>query len=318
MPRTAPTIRKKIYAQQREKRRIERHGVQSAHRLGLRMRAAAIQEWRHGRSPENILASIADEHFTPLLTDGMVAAHLSGRLRVIDAAQAAIARAGSNRPKMQYGSALDFLARRLNLDALHLQALKLTYGAAALEVTRRFSAAVEQKVAAAIRAGIKDGDIVKTGTHRIRQAFEAAGVTAEQATTAAGRRQPHLFETLFRTQVNLAYTAGRVNAANDPDISMIHWGWEYVTIGDNRVRPAHAELNGIRRAKGDPVWGRIMPPNGFNCRCDVIEVFKDEIATYPETTPRITAEPDEGFDFNPGALYSDMLRPAGKMGKKGA
>lgn len=44
---------------------------------------------------------------------------------------------------------------------------------------------------------------------------------------------------------------------------------EYVTMKDNRVRPAHILLDGIIKQKGDNFWNTFMPPNGWMCRCKV-------------------------------------------------
>lgn len=44
---------------------------------------------------------------------------------------------------------------------------------------------------------------------------------------------------------------------------------KYVTAEDDRVRPAHAAMDGIVRPLNDIFWARFFPPNGWNCRCDV-------------------------------------------------
>ncbi len=46
----------------------------------------------------------------------------------------------------------------------------------------------------------------------------------------------------------------------------------YVTAHDNRVRPAHRLLDGVTREVDDKFWDHYYPPNGWNCRCDVIQV----------------------------------------------
>lgn len=46
--------------------------------------------------------------------------------------------------------------------------------------------------------------------------------------------------------------------------------WEYITAGDDQVRPAHAALDGKVFRADDPIWGRIYPPNGWHCRCTVL------------------------------------------------
>jgi SPP1 gp7 family putative phage head morphogenesis protein len=46
---------------------------------------------------------------------------------------------------------------------------------------------------------------------------------------------------------------------------------EYHTVGDGRVRPEHAMLNGIKRPIGDKFWDNYFPPNGWNCRCTTLQ-----------------------------------------------
>ena len=55
---------------------------------------------------------------------------------------------------------------------------------------------------------------------------------------------------------------------------------QYRTAGDDKVRPEHAELNGITLPPSDPFWDEYYPPNGWNCRCTVVQVLKDK---YPQT-----------------------------------
>ena len=50
----------------------------------------------------------------------------------------------------------------------------------------------------------------------------------------------------------------------------------YMTMMDDRVRPEHQELEGITLPVSDPFWDKYTPPNGYNCRCQVIQVRKGE------------------------------------------
>lgn len=52
--------------------------------------------------------------------------------------------------------------------------------------------------------------------------------------------------------------------------------WVYRTAGDDQVRPGHALLDGLTLPAGDPEWGRIYPPNDWNCRCWVDAIPLDE------------------------------------------
>ena len=44
----------------------------------------------------------------------------------------------------------------------------------------------------------------------------------------------------------------------------------YRTVGDSRVRPEHATLNGVVKPIDDPFWKAYYPPNGWRCRCTVM------------------------------------------------
>lgn len=55
--------------------------------------------------------------------------------------------------------------------------------------------------------------------------------------------------------------------------------WKYVTVGDDRVRPDHAALNGVVLPHKDARWDKIWPPNDWNCRCRVAGVMSHEVTT---------------------------------------
>lgn len=81
---------------------------------------------------------------------------------------------------------------------------------------------------------------------------------------------------------------------------------QYRTAGDDAVRPEHAALDGITLPQSDRFWDNHYPPNGWNCRCTVVQVLKNK---YP-VTPReeamrrgkeALAKDKKGmFRFNPG------------------
>ena len=109
-------------------------------------------------------------------------------------------------------------------------------------------------------------------------------------------RRNSYIETLVRTHAAVAYGAAhRISFDSDPDVV----GFEYVTVGDNRVREAHVKLDGTYRLKDDEFWDTFWPPNGWNCRCQAVAVYDDSIM---QTRIPRGVEPDEGFDFDPGDL----------------
>lgn len=73
---------------------------------------------------------------------------------------------------------------------------------------------------------------------------------------------------------------------------------KYTTAGDERVRPAHALLDGTVRPVDDPFWDTWFPPNGWNCRCDVQQVAGGETPE-PAALPDAKSAPPT-FRNNPG------------------
>lgn len=56
---------------------------------------------------------------------------------------------------------------------------------------------------------------------------------------------------------------------------------QYRTAGDDKVRPEHAELNGITLHMSDKFWESYYPPNGWNCRCTVVQVRRGKYTETP-------------------------------------
>lgn len=55
---------------------------------------------------------------------------------------------------------------------------------------------------------------------------------------------------------------------------------QYRTVGDDKVRPEHAALNRVTLPITDKFWEEFYPPNGWGCRCAVVQVRKSK---YPVT-----------------------------------
>ncbi len=108
-----------------------------------------------------------------------------------------------------------------------------------------------------------------------REDFEKA---VEQMTTKAGVADVMAFtlDTVFTTNMHKAYALGRYEQLTEPDTAEALPFWQYMTVGDDRVRPEHAAIDGFQARVIDPVWNKIYPPNGFNCRCIVIPLLASE------------------------------------------
>ena len=101
------------------------------------------------------------------------------------------------------------------------------------------------------------------------------GMTAAQIAAVGAISDPWRWETIFRTNVQNSYNAGRFkffaeNAENRPYL-------QYRAVLDNRVRPEHAALNGLTAPVGDAIWLTHSPVLGFNCRCRLVALTAKQV-----------------------------------------
>ena len=81
---------------------------------------------------------------------------------------------------------------------------------------------------------------------------------------------------------------------------------QYRTQHDDRVRPEHAALDGVTLPPSDSFWESYYPPNGWNCRCNVVQVRKSKytITPHDEAISRgedaLQRDTKGFFKFNPG------------------
>lgn len=106
------------------------------------------------------------------------------------------------------------------------------------------------------------------------------GTTLENAQDVIqelGRWTRGYAETVYRTNVATAYSAGRFIQAADPDVEVVFKAFEFVTAGDVDVRHNHAAGHGAVAGTRDPMWDRLAPPLGYNCRCQLELVDRFEL-----------------------------------------
>lgn len=87
-------------------------------------------------------------------------------------------------------------------------------------------------------------------------------------------------------QYNENYLYAEYNHAVHSSQMAVKWNqWEkdgeqydlqYRTAGDERVREAHRQLDGVTLPPSDKFWERYLPPNGWNCRCNVVQVLRGD------------------------------------------
>jgi SPP1 gp7 family putative phage head morphogenesis protein len=282
----------------REKDTLETAAFRQARRIANTTLAKTIQTYRRGFDITDVLTTSLDQ-VRPLIVDAMVAADLMGKHRSLLVAGQELGK--DKKAFGPYDWAQRFVKGRLKLTENQLNIIGDKYGPIASQVTSRMSDHAEQAAKKAIEQIVSKGMHIQEGTAYLRNAMMNVGIQGNQ---------PWLFETLVRTQIHVAYGAGRWNACQDPDIQEILWGFEYVCIDDDRVRATHKALDGTKLPKDDYRWREIWPPNGYNCRCEVIEIFEQVQAIEPPTSieqdgESIQVKPDTGWNINFGTIYPD-------------
>lgn len=96
----------------------------------------------------------------------------------------------------------------------------------------------------------------------------------------------------------------------------------YKTAGDEKVRADHARLNGMCLPFSDPAWDTCFPPNGWGCRCDVIQVIpgthpRSQSEEVVDLMEKMTPGKQEIFRFNPGKEQKLIPPRHPYYGKKG-
>jgi SPP1 gp7 family putative phage head morphogenesis protein len=197
----------------------------------------------------------------------------------------------SARPEaMQLSTVFDKSLKSLaNTAGVSAKDLQKRYKRPAFIVAKDAAGVVEVALQDTVADLIAEGAHVKEGIQVLRERFAHLGVS-EVA--------DYRLEAIFRTQTQLAYSAGRWDADQDPAVQEILWGYEYSTVGDDRVRPEHEELDGVKMPKDSPFWDTHWPPNGWNCRCIAIPLYDEQ----REVPPPGDVQPDKDFDFNAGQI----------------
>jgi len=148
----------------------------------------------------------------------------------------------------------------------------------------------------ATRKAISEGTTLAEFRADIKKVLDARGWQ--------GKEHRWKIETIFRTNVLSAYSAGHYKAMKEGVGALPYW--QYDAVGDSNTRPEHAAMDGKVFAANDPIWDTWYPPNGFNCRCTVRAMSQAEVEARGLEVDAGTAyemlAPDPGFGHNPGRL----------------
>lgn len=159
-------------------------------------------------------------------------------------------------------------------------------------------------------AGVAQADLVTEVWQAIDRALrdgtafeefqEEVGEKLERAWSGSVASPAARLATIFRTNVQSAYGAGRWRQMRARAVKQARPYWRFDAIEDNRTSDICEELDNTVRPADDPWWASHNPPLHHNCRSTIHALSEDEAREYgvDEKAPEVDA--DEGFGGAPG------------------
>ena len=122
---------------------------------------------------------------------------------------------------------------------------------------------------------------------------------SDKLTRAWGSEQPHRVETIFRTNIQRAYMAGRLREMQDPAVKRLRPLLRYDAIMDEAVCPICDGCDETVLPQDDDFWADHTPPLHHQCRCTLVSLAEDDVE--PGEVGLDGDEPDahEGFGSPP-------------------
>jgi len=152
----------------------------------------------------------------------------------------------------------------------------------------------------------------------LRQFWEEGGKDELLKKAGFHRSDPWYWETVFRTNIQTAYNAGRAYQFRKAKPAYL----EFVGITDARQTMICRARSGVIRPADDPWWSSNWPPLHFNCRSTVRAIHKEEFETLGLSITRNlpSVQPAKGFGVHPlesgsyWKLTPQMIERAKKYG----
>jgi SPP1 gp7 family putative phage head morphogenesis protein len=285
-------------------------GKRTTNRYLSQFQAEVIRAYQSGGNIPRVVKRF-EEQIHDVIVQAMVIAKLKGIERAakeadvvpaqfFDAGGVTIAAARSP----AYSRAVRYLLGRLKLSPEQLARIETSVSAEVTRVLATSTLSIQRELMKEIALITKNRMHVREGVQALREKFQSLNLTP---------RSPSQMEAIVRTQTQLAYAAGNGELLADPDIESALWGYKYVTAGDDRVRSSHIAMDGVTLPKDDPFWLKNKPPNGWNCRCQIIPIFRERRIVRPPDSvidktggkdKPVSVEADKGFGFDPAKLFS--------------
>lgn len=164
-------------------------------------------------------------------------------------------------PNVPFSEAISDLIRRTPFLAGTAKEVAKVYSREhGFAVAKSAELSITERIQATIRRALKEGKPAPDTTEIIAK---------------LGNFKRAYAETVYRTNLSTAYTAGRFRAASDPVVKLALPAFQYSAVKDSTVRRGRSEDSGENHLALDKMiaptdwegWNVYAPPNGYNCRC---------------------------------------------------
>ena len=157
---------------------------------------------------------------------------------------------------------------------------------------------VLEDIRAAVDRSIADGITLETFSKELEPLLQRRGwwgrrrmtdpLTGESRIVQLG--SPRRLRTIYDTNLRMAYARGRWERIER--VARTAPWLRYVAVLDGKTRPEHLAWHGTVLPWDHPFWATHYPPNGWYCRCGVVQLSEAELEEfgYAPTAPPADAD----------------------------
>lgn len=164
-------------------------------------------------------------------------------------------------PELPFAEALAYLRSIRPMSDEDFADLEVEIAATSFVLSRVTKMNMLQWVLDKLDRAIQDGQTIQTFDAEIEKVLSST-------------LSPAQIDTIFTSSAQYAFGAGTWDQGTDPGADDSLWGWEYVTQHDDRVRPTHEAMDGLRFATGE--GKTVFPPWEWGCRCTATWITKTQ------------------------------------------
>lgn len=194
--------------------------------------------------------------------------------------------------KLPHEEAIDFFRGKVPMSARTIEDLVTRYDTRSEAAAQQLTDKVTDRLDDFLGELLTEGRGVDFFEDQVQTFLRSVGLDAAQ---------PHLLETIARTNTQQAYIAGRWDQMSDPAIAEAMPLFQFNTTVDTRRTEVCESIHGRVYRRDNPVIQPWIPPNHFNCRTGIspMTVAEAKASGIPIRRAAPSVQPEPGFRHNP-------------------